>query len=143
MNVHQPIFSKLTAIACTALILPATAAVTVDWVTVDNPNNASDNPTGYGAVPYTYQISRNETTIAQYTAFLNAVAASDPYGLYDASMTDSSIAGISRNGTSGTYTYSVMGTGDRPITYVSWFDAARFANWMHNGQGSGSTETGA
>jgi formylglycine-generating enzyme required for sulfatase activity len=26
---------------------------------------------------------------------------------------------------------------------VSWFDAARFANWMQNGQGSGSTETGA
>ncbi len=29
--------------------------------------------------------------------------------------------------------------GNRPIKYVSWFDAARFANWMHNGQGSGST----
>jgi len=29
------------------------------------------------------------------------------------------------------------------MMYVSWFDAARFANWMHNGQGSGSTETGA
>jgi len=26
---------------------------------------------------------------------------------------------------------------------VSWFDAARFANWMQNGQGSGDTETGA
>jgi formylglycine-generating enzyme required for sulfatase activity len=26
---------------------------------------------------------------------------------------------------------------------VSWFDAARFANWMHNGQGAGDTETGA
>jgi len=25
---------------------------------------------------------------------------------------------------------------------VSWFDAARFVNWMHNGQGSSSTETG-
>ena len=32
---------------------------------------------------------------------------------------------------------------NRPITYVSWFDAARFANWMTNGQGSGSTETSA
>jgi formylglycine-generating enzyme required for sulfatase activity len=26
---------------------------------------------------------------------------------------------------------------------VSWFDAARFANWIENGQGSASTETGA
>ena len=34
-------------------------------------------------------------------------------------------------------------TSNRPISYVSWFDAARFANWMTNGQGSGATETGA
>jgi formylglycine-generating enzyme required for sulfatase activity len=33
--------------------------------------------------------------------------------------------------------------GDKPVNYVSWYDAARFANWMMNGQGSGSTETGA
>ena len=33
--------------------------------------------------------------------------------------------------------------GNKPVNYVSWYDAARFANWMHNGQGSGSTETGA
>jgi formylglycine-generating enzyme required for sulfatase activity len=26
---------------------------------------------------------------------------------------------------------------------VSWFDSIRFANWMHNGMGSGDTETGA
>jgi formylglycine-generating enzyme required for sulfatase activity len=32
---------------------------------------------------------------------------------------------------------------NRPVVYVSWFDAARFANWMINGQGSGSTETGS
>jgi formylglycine-generating enzyme required for sulfatase activity len=29
------------------------------------------------------------------------------------------------------------------VVYVSWFDAARMANWMVNGQGNGSTETGA
>jgi formylglycine-generating enzyme required for sulfatase activity len=29
------------------------------------------------------------------------------------------------------------------VVYVSWFDAARFANWLANGQGGGSTETGA
>ena len=33
--------------------------------------------------------------------------------------------------------------GDKPVNYVSWYDAARFANWMMNGQGSGSTEVGA
>ena len=35
------------------------------------------------------------------------------------------------------------GSGNKPITYVSWFDAARFCNWVQNGQGSGGTETGA
>jgi formylglycine-generating enzyme required for sulfatase activity len=29
------------------------------------------------------------------------------------------------------------------VVYVSWFDAARFANWMMNGQGSNDMETGA
>ena len=33
--------------------------------------------------------------------------------------------------------------GNKPVNYVNWFDAARVANWLHNGQGSGSTETGA
>jgi formylglycine-generating enzyme len=61
---------------------------------------------------------------------------------------NANIAGITRSGSSGSYTYSVIGSGDRPITYVSWFDAARFANWLHNGQPTGAqdastTEDGA
>jgi hypothetical protein len=30
-----------------------------------------------------------------------------------------------------------------PVNLVSFFDALRFANWLHNGQGDGNTETGA
>jgi formylglycine-generating enzyme required for sulfatase activity len=52
--------------------------------------------------------------------------------------------GITRGGSRGSYTYSVTtALANRPVVYVSWFDAARMANWMVNGQGSGSTETGA
>ena len=37
------------------------------------------------------------------------------------------VAQISRSGSSGTYTCAVMNsTGNRPITYVSWFGSARF-----------------
>jgi formylglycine-generating enzyme required for sulfatase activity len=123
--------------------LPRVHAVTLDMVTVGNAGNANDT-TGYGGVGYSYQIAKYDVTIGQYTAFLNAVAATDTYSLYNTSMaTDLNIAGISRAGSSGSYTYSVIGSANRPITYVSWFDAARFANWMANGQGSGSTETGA
>jgi hypothetical protein len=32
--------------------------------------------------------------------------------------------------------------GDKPVNYTSWYDAARFSNWMTNGQGSGGTESG-
>src|SRR4029079_18120648 len=32
---------------------------------------------------------------------------------------------------------------NNPVIYVSWFEAIRFANWLHNGQGSGDTENGA
>jgi len=58
------------------------------------------------------------------------------------------IAGITRSGSTGSYTYSVIGSGNRPVTFVSWFDAARFANWMANGQptgaqGNATTENGA
>jgi formylglycine-generating enzyme required for sulfatase activity len=121
-------------------------AVTIDWVTVGNPGNANDTTGyGYGAVGYEYRIGKYDVTIQQYTDFLNAAAKSDPYSLYNASMgTNLNIAGISRTGSSGSYIYSVIGSsGNKPITYVSWFDAARFANWMQNGQAAGGTETGA
>lgn len=82
-------------------------------------------------------------TIAQYTAFLNAVAKTDSYNLYDTRMaTDLNSAGISRTRTSGNYVYSVMensgSSANRPITYVTWFAAARFAHWLANGQPSGA-----
>jgi sulfatase modifying factor 1 len=143
--------ARLVTAACLTLAAICTSltpaqAVTIDWVTVGDPGNSSDG--GYGGVEESFRIGKYEVTIQQYTDFLNAVAASDPYSLYNESMgTNLNIAGISRSGSSGSYSYSVITNGgnsaNRPITYVSWFDAARFANWMHNGQGSGSTETGA
>lgn len=148
---HSLVTSLVMALAAAS----ASAAVSIDWVTIGDPGNAAqsaanrthafgDGGDGFGAVADTYRIARNETTILDYTEFLNAVAATDTYSLYNTSMgTDGNIAGINRGGSSGSYTYSVTGSGARPITYVSWFDAARYTNWLHNGQGIGSTETGA
>ena len=126
----------------------ARAAITIDLVQVGNPGNAADTTT-YGAVSYAYAIATKEVNLFQYTEFLNAVAKTDTYSLYNTSMgTDASLAGITRTGSSGSYSYAVMGTGARPVTYVSWFDAARFANWVANGQTTGlqndaTTEDGA
>ena len=60
--------------------------------------------------------------------------------------------GITQSGSSGSYSYSVTGSYSQavncPIFDVSWGDAARFCNWLQNGQptgaeGPGTTETGA
>jgi len=111
-------------------------------VPVGNAGNAADINTGglYGAVGYNYNIGTYDVTLTQYTAFLNSVAATDTYGLYDPSLaTDLNVAGISRSGGPGSYHYVVIGDGQRPVTYVSWYDAVRFVNWLE----TGNTESGA
>jgi formylglycine-generating enzyme required for sulfatase activity len=123
----------------------ATVKITYLEVTVGNPNNANDTGgSKIGSVSYFYEIGKYDVTLGQYAAFLNSVAKTDTYSLYNSNMaTYGNVAGIQQNGSSGSFTYSVFGSPYRPITYVSWFDAARYSNWMTNGQGSGSTETGA
>jgi formylglycine-generating enzyme required for sulfatase activity len=146
----------LVLLAAHLLITADARAITIPTVPVGNAGNAgdtqvmsTDGTTGYGAVAYNYRIGTTEVTVSQYAAFLNAVGGADTYGLYNTNMgTDLAIAGIARSGSSGSYSYSVMGSPDKPIAYVTWGDAARFANWLHNGQPSGpqnagTTENGA
>jgi sulfatase modifying factor 1 len=121
----------------------------LEFVTVGDPGNAADTrftTPGYGKVDYTYQIGKYDVTAAQYTEFLNAVAATDTYGLYNASMdtaNDQFGCNIKRGGSSGSYTYSVAANwADRPVNFVSWGDAARFCNWLENYQPTGLQELG-
>ncbi len=45
------------------------------------------------------------------------------------------IDGIARNGIRRrSYSYSVIGSPNHPVTYVIGAIAARFANWLNNGQ---------
>ncbi len=122
----------------------ASAQVTIEFRTVGNPGNAGDPGNfGRGAVAHEYRIGAFEVTNAQYAAFLNAVAASDPRGLFNANMGSNPRGGITRSGTDGSFTYSVkLNMGNKPVNFVNFFDAARMANWLTNGQGSGSTESG-
>jgi formylglycine-generating enzyme required for sulfatase activity len=109
----------------------------VQFVTVGDPGNAPDT-TGFGAVSYTYQMGEFDVTAAQYTQFLNAVAKTDPYRLFNASMSPAGgygTPGIVQSGTSGNFTYSVAASNANfPVDEVSWGDAARFCNWLANGQ---------
>ena len=138
--------SLLTLAATSALITSASASITMDWVNVGNPGNAADT-TGYGAVSYAYQIGKHEVTNAQYATFLNAVDpdGANANGVYNSNMGSNARGGITYTaGAASGAKYTLRTSmGDKPVNYVSWYDAARFANWMMNGQGSGSTETGA
>ena len=131
-------------------------ATTMDMplVTVGNPGNYPNVfsvPSGsIGAVGYDYNIGKFEVTAGQYTEFLNAVAATDTYGLYNTEMGDPVIdldtwtgggCNIQRSGSSGSYSYSVAADwADRPVNYVSWGDSARFCNWLTNGMPTGAQD---
>jgi formylglycine-generating enzyme len=147
------VFERFRIGLCLFVLAPLTARaeILIDTVLVGNKGNAPDqlwpsnNPTKllFGSVDYRYRIGTTEVTNAQYTAFLNAKATSDSLGLYDTEM-DSSRGGITRSGVSGSYSYATKANmADKPVNLVSWYDAIRFSNWLHNGQGSGDTETGA
>lgn len=140
----NPTFKSLALAVCLAAAPPASRAeITIDTVLVGNPGNMDDT-TGYGAVTHVYGIGKYEVTNSQYSAFLNAVAQTDTYGLYNTNMGVDDRGGITQTGTLGSFIYSTRtNMADKPVNFVSWFDAARFSNWMMNGQGNGSTETGA
>ena len=117
-------------------------------VQVGDPGNTADT-SSFGAVAYAYLIGKFEVTNTAYTAFLNAVAATDSNALYDTRMGSHAQGGITRSGSSGNYTYAIKtGMESKPVAFINWFDAARFANWCANGQPTGAqsnatTENGA
>ena len=130
----------------TSLCPVASGQVTFNWVTIGDPGNPTDPYTNstYGSVAYEFDMATTEVTHAQYVDFLNSVAASDPYALFNGLMETNPRGGIRRVGDSGAYVYScIPGRENHPVMFVSFLDAMRFVNWLHNGQGSGDTETGA
>lgn len=131
--------------------------VALDTVEVADAGNTplTVEGTPLGAVAQSFRMGKSEVTIAQYARFLNTVArrtdganGAAVASLYDARMaSDAAVAGIARigEGTEATpFSYSALGDPSKPIAYVTWFNAARFANWLHNGATeSADIETGA
>jgi sulfatase modifying factor 1 len=122
----------------------------IEFMSVGDPGNANDEPDSnglaFGRVDYNYKISKYEITFGQYVEFLNAVAKTDPNGLFNPGMQDDKLLnGIARTGENGDYRYSLLSSAstNKPVSYVNFLDAVRFTNWINNGQGNASTETGA
>src|SRR5437868_6059056 len=116
--------SPLIRLSCllSLLIASSASAIAIDWTFVGNPGNAADPQTGFGSVGSAYNIGIYEVTNSQYAAFLNAVGASDPNGLYNGNMSDNGNGpinqngGIVRTGLSGSYSYSTKaGFENRPV----------------------------
>jgi formylglycine-generating enzyme len=139
-TIAAALFAALVACAGPA------GAVSINWANVGNPHNPSDT-TGRGSVAAPYRIDKYEVTNDQYVDFLNAVDPSggNTLGLFNTAMNIPSYIAISFDSLalSGHKYAVVSGRANQPVTYVTLYDALRFANWLNNGQGGASTETGA
>ena len=96
---------KKALIMLTASLAVCFAAQAAEYVTIGNPGNAVDY-NSYGAVAYTYKVSKYEVTGAEF----GAAIAADP-----------------RVGT------STPSSGSTPAANVSWYEAAKYCNWLTTG----------
>jgi len=127
-------------------------SISMSYVTVGNPGNANDTVTSdegsglfFGAVGYTYDIGEYDVTDSQYATFLNAVDPSGANTLALYSPQGDAEFGLTFNsGAASGSKYSVKsGYANMPVVDVNYWDTLRFVNWMNNGEGNASTETGA
>ena len=122
----------LLGIGAWACLLPAPARTgTIDRVTVGNPGNANDTRgSGIGAAADSDQNGRYDVTIGQHKRFLNAVAATDTDAASSTFMKlNVNNKGISSAGSIGRYTFSTIGSADRPSVFMRWFDATS-GSWL-------------
>ncbi len=98
----------LGSFASAATITHGGTSIDMDFVTIGDPGNADDD-TGCGGVDYTYQIGTYEVTADQWAAVIAA---------------DSNV------GNAGNW------TGLQPNAGTSWYEAAKFCNWLTSGDAS-------
>ena len=106
------------------------------YVLIDCPNNDGDIINRLkGSVNYIFYMSKYELTNDEYCNFLNSVAnLNDRYNLYDTNMGDGVTGGIVRIQQDNGFTYRVKdGFGRKPVTYIGFYELARYANWLHYG----------
>ena len=127
------------------LWLSSCAQASSSFVMIQVDGNADDPESKCGAVNYAYAIGKYEVSNSEYAAFLNAVARyADPFRLYSPLMTDHFWGGLVREVSEHGYTYRPKsGYANKPVTFVSWWDAVRYINWLHYGMpNTGRAEQG-
>ena len=122
----------------------------VKWVLIGDPGNSADTLTTLGAVAHEFMLAQYELTNEQYCRFLNGSDAGrhNLHGVADGPTSEGNPAsGIdAQKQADNTYRYQPKpNMTDRPAVGVRWCDAARLANWLHNGAtlAADGTESGA
>jgi formylglycine-generating enzyme required for sulfatase activity len=95
-------------------------AFSMDFVTIGNPGNAADttgSPNPAGSVAYTYNLGKYEVSRGQ----IDKANSAGSLGITMANMSSYGIDG--GNGV------------NRPATGVSWYEAAKFVNWLNTSTG--------
>jgi formylglycine-generating enzyme required for sulfatase activity len=134
-------------VALLAVCPLAGATVVMPWAAVGDPGNAGDG-SPLGSVPYIYQMGKFDVNCDQYAQFLNTndPTGANTLGLYSSRMSsDLNVAGIAfdASGVPGSRYSVISGQANKPVAYVSFYSAVRFANWLNNGQGNATTESGS
>jgi hypothetical protein len=116
------------------------------FVTVSDINNPPDTERLFeneplGSVDYIYKISQFTITNREYAIFLNSTATRignltrtdfDSINPYNSAMSTSTRGGIIQTGFT-TFEYTVKpNMEDKPVTWITWYDAARYINWLFN-----------
>ena len=139
-----------TLIACALFTLtpfvPRAAAQTIpnydfDFATITNPGNAAYDggqmglTAGIGRVDYVYRIAKLEITTEQWVEYANVFSTrvggrffTSP--TYWGASSDPTYTGPGRRWVVN------PGQGQRPVMEISWQEAARYANWLHNDKGT-------
>jgi formylglycine-generating enzyme required for sulfatase activity len=98
-----------------------------------------------GQVDYEYKIMKYPVTNAEYVLFLNAADhEGNRYDFYDSKMSSDITGGILFNNSASIGSkYSVKtNMGNKPVVFIDWFSAVKFANWLHNMAVLGQTPIG-
>jgi formylglycine-generating enzyme required for sulfatase activity len=107
-----------------------------NFVFVGNANNAADT-NGFGSVNTNYLIGKYSVTNCEYALFLNSVDPQgiNPQGLYNLNMNNNVRGGISliSGNANGSKYVTKPNMSNKPVIFISWFDAVRYCNWLHNG----------
>lgn len=140
MGAHGSTLAAMALIASAALASPP-PDYDFDWATIGNINNRAydrEDPygetVGRGSVPYVYRMSRMEITTAQWREFANAMA---PLGETFRIGDGPDFWGAWRTGGPGgpfTLRPDIANPETMPVIGISWYNAARYCNWLHNGK---------